>query len=140
MNSVLLDNFAKDLLRAKISFVTSAGNDYVDSCTASPNNVVQGSRKLGMISVGATNMEDSRAAYSNYGSCITIFAPGTGILSTGIDCTACYATMTGTSQVPAACECDRCSCLPQRPTKRPSATRGRLRPSSAASSRSARRR
>ena len=33
------------------------------------------------ITVGATKQDDSRASFSNYGSCVDIFAPGNGILT-----------------------------------------------------------
>lgn len=35
------------------------------------------------ITVGATNERDKRAPYSNYGSCLDIFAPGSNIRSAG---------------------------------------------------------
>ena len=43
------------------------------------------------ITVGATQTGDSRSSYSNYGTCVDIFAPGSSITSIG------YRTATGTS-------------------------------------------
>lgn len=86
------------LLENKISVVASAGNAAADACLASPNRMV-GRRPI--VVVGATNVDDSQAYYSNYGSCISVHAPGTGIYgpdkwrtggSTG------YVTYRGTSQ------------------------------------------
>ena len=37
------------------------------------------------ITVGATDITDSRAYYSNYGSVVDIFAPGSDVTSTWID-------------------------------------------------------
>ena len=58
--------------------VAAAGNDNKDACYVSPAAVAR-------IAVGATNSSDSRAAFSNRGSCVDIFAPGEGILSAALD-------------------------------------------------------
>ncbi|KAG5352822.1 hypothetical protein C0989_000273 [Termitomyces sp. Mn162] len=39
-------------------------------------------RASGAITVGATNIADSRASFSNYGSVVALFAPGENIIST----------------------------------------------------------
>jgi subtilisin family serine protease len=48
--------------------VTSAGNDGFDACQKSPASVETS------ITVAAIGSDDSRAPYSNYGSCVDIFA------------------------------------------------------------------
>lgn len=59
-----------------ISVVVAAGNDSFDAvnaCPASNNNV---------ITVAATTINNTPASYSNYGDCVDIAAPGSGIKST----------------------------------------------------------
>ena len=49
------------------------------------------------ITVGATDVDDDRASYSNYGTCVDVFAPGTSITSAWIDNDYDSATISGTS-------------------------------------------
>ncbi|MBU6227991.1 MAG: S8 family serine peptidase, partial [Acidobacteria bacterium] len=74
-----------------ITVVVAAGNSNADACGASP-----ASEPLA-ITVGATERSDARAPYSNYGSCVDIFAPGSGVLSAGISRNDAEATLSGTS-------------------------------------------
>jgi predicted secreted protein len=67
---------------AGVTVVVSAGNDATDACTQSP------AREPSAITVGATGddygiFRDAIASYSNYGPCVDVFAPGTGIVSAG---------------------------------------------------------
>lgn len=48
--------------------ITSAGNDGFNACNKSPASVETA------ITVAATDTSDSRASFSNYGSCVDIFA------------------------------------------------------------------
>ena len=48
--------------------VSSAGNDSFDACNKSPASVSNA------ITVAAVDDDDSRAYYSNYGSCVDIFS------------------------------------------------------------------
>ncbi len=74
-----------------ITVVVAAGNDNGDACTTSPSS------ELTAITVGATSTIDSRASFSNYGSCVDVFAPGTSITSSFIGSPTSAATMSGTS-------------------------------------------
>ncbi len=56
--------------------VVAAGNDNQDSCKFTP------SQATAAVTVGATDRFDYRSDFSNYGSCVDIFAPGTNIFST----------------------------------------------------------
>ena len=56
--------------------VVAAGNENADSSTSEPANC------SGVISVAATNRQGGRAGFSNFGSLVTLSAPGTSILST----------------------------------------------------------
>lgn len=63
---------------AGVTFAVAAGNSNVDACTSSPAS------SPSALTVGATEANDARAYFSNYGSCLDIFAPGTNIVSSWI--------------------------------------------------------
>jgi subtilisin family serine protease len=71
--------------------VTAAGNEDADACNTSPASAEWG------IDVGATTEQDARASYSNWGSCVEIFAPGDLILSAYVGNAYLYAWLSGTS-------------------------------------------
>ncbi len=58
---------------------------------------LSGSRDDSVIIVGATTQSDGRASFSNYGTKVDLFAPGTGILTTTRNTTSSYGTADGTS-------------------------------------------
>jgi hypothetical protein len=61
--------------------VVAAGNSNSDSCKFSPAGAGGKGRTGGVITVMATERNDRRAGYSNYGKCGDIFAPGSDITS-----------------------------------------------------------
>lgn len=63
---------------AGIHVAVAAGNDNQDACGYSP------AKATGPITVGASNINDLMASFSNWGSCVDIFAPGEDITSTYI--------------------------------------------------------
>merc|ERR1712046_206947 len=65
----------KRAVGAGITVVVAAGNDNDNACRYSPAFVKDA------ITVGATSSGDARASYSNFGSCVQIYAPGTNIKS-----------------------------------------------------------
>lgn len=71
--------------------VVAAGNSAADACTASP------AREPSAITVGATTTLDYRASFSNWGSCVDIFAPGSGITSAWSTSATATNTIGGTS-------------------------------------------
>ncbi|KAG0417538.1 putative subtilisin-like proteinase 1 [Dictyocoela roeselum] len=58
-----------------IHFAVAAGNDHNDACNYSPSS----SRRT--MTVGASTIDDRSAFFSNYGSCVDIYAPGVDIIS-----------------------------------------------------------
>jgi subtilisin family serine protease len=60
---------------AGIPVVAAAGNSNADACFFYPAGFPE------CITVGATDAEDVRSYFSNWGQCVDIFAPGTGITS-----------------------------------------------------------
>ncbi|MEU5695650.1 S8 family serine peptidase [Actinosynnema sp. NPDC020468] len=79
------------LNQAGVTFVVAAGNSSADACNTGP------ARNTTVIAVGATDNQDNRASFSNYGSCVDIFAPGNNVVSAGISGDTANATMSGTS-------------------------------------------
>jgi fibronectin type 3 domain-containing protein len=63
-----------------MTVVTAAGNAAADSCTFSPAAL---SASSPVITVGASQPDDQVAPFSNQGSCVTLFAPGSAISSAG---------------------------------------------------------
>jgi len=89
--SLLMDRAVTNLKTAGYVVVVAAGNDNDDACNYSP------ARAADAISVGATDNTDTRSYFSNWGTCVDIFAPGSSITScwwTGTDSTR---TISGTS-------------------------------------------
>lgn len=76
---------------AGVVYAVAAGNDTVNACGQSPAHLPAA------ITVGATDPDDSAATYSNYGSCVDLYAPGTNIVSAGYTSDTATATLSGTS-------------------------------------------
>merc|ERR1719387_1927253 len=76
---------------AGVVVVVAAGNDNMDACGFSPAHVSSA------ITVGATRSHDTRAYYSNHGSCLDIFAPGSSITSADEASDSGSTTISGTS-------------------------------------------
>ncbi|KAG0202806.1 serine protease [Mortierella sp. GBA30] len=74
-----------------LHFAVAAGNDNRDACDYSPADVEAA------VTVGASTLDDSRAYFSNYGSCVDIFGPGLNIESTWIGGDDDKRTISGTS-------------------------------------------
>jgi subtilisin family serine protease len=76
---------------AGIVVVAAAGNEDIDACDVSPASAAN------VISVAAATKTDARASFSNWGSCVDIFAPGANITSTWIGNITAINTISGTS-------------------------------------------
>jgi aqualysin 1 len=64
-----------------VFYALAAGNDGADACGTSPARVGAGTNN-GVLTVAATDSADAEASFSNYGSCVDIWAPGVDVLST----------------------------------------------------------
>lgn len=73
--SFVLDNAVADVIKAGIVAVAAAGNESQDACNTSPARLGQA------LVVGASTSSDKMASFSNYGTCLDLFAPGTAIRS-----------------------------------------------------------
>ena len=70
-----LDRAVCNAIDAGVVFAIAAGNESQDACNSSPARVVQA------LTVGASDRDDARASFSNFGSCVDVFAPGRDITS-----------------------------------------------------------
>jgi len=75
-SSPILDASVNKAIDLGITFVVAAGNSNTNACSGSPNRVPNA------ITVASSTSNDSRSGFSNWGSCIDIFAPGSDITST----------------------------------------------------------
>ncbi len=91
--STMLDNAVLKAVSAGVVFAIAAGNSAVDACTQSPARV--GGSLAGALTIAATDSADAEASFSNYGSCIDLWAPGVAIPSTYLN--SGMATASGTS-------------------------------------------
>jgi len=103
--STAMDDAIKSSIAAGLTYAVAAGNENQDACNVSPANVATA------ITVGATTIDDvssqevdARSSFSNYGTCVSIFAPGELIQSAWIGSVSATKTITGTSMAsPHAC-------------------------------------
>jgi subtilisin family serine protease len=89
--SEALDQAVRDLIASGVTTVVAAGNDSLDACNESP------ARTAEALTVGATRDTDERAAFSNHGRCVDLFAPGQDITSAWISDDTATAVLEGTS-------------------------------------------
>jgi len=74
-SSWLLNSAADIMVNRGVIVVTASGNSNADGCWFSPGGASN------VINVGATDPDDARSSFSNYGKCLDIFAPGRDVLS-----------------------------------------------------------
>jgi hypothetical protein len=86
VNSAVAGAVAKGVLMA-----VAAGNNGANACNYSPAS------EPSAITVGATTSSDIRASYSNFGTCLDIFGPGSNVTSAWHTSATATNTMNGTS-------------------------------------------
>lgn len=89
--STALDDAVRNAVDRGVVMVVAAGNDNTDACNGSPNRVAEA------ITVGSTTQNDGRSSFSNRGSCVDIFAPGSNITSAWYQSDTQTNTISGTS-------------------------------------------
>lgn len=89
--STALDNAVANSITKGVTYALAAGNSSANACSSSPARVASA------ITVGATTNTDARASYSNYGTCLDIFAPGSSITSDWYTSATATNTISGTS-------------------------------------------
>jgi subtilisin family serine protease len=86
-----LDTAVRNAIAKGVTFAVAAGNSNANASGYSPARVTEA------ITVGATTNTDARASYSNYGSVLDIFAPGSNITSAWNTSDSATNTISGTS-------------------------------------------
>jgi len=86
-----VDLAVANLVRDGVSVVVAAGNSAADACSSSP------AREPSAVTVAASDSSDAQAYFSNYGSCVDIYAPGVGVTSTWYTSPTASASLSGTS-------------------------------------------
>jgi subtilisin family serine protease len=89
--SSALDIAVRSAVADGVVFVVAAGNSTANACQSSPAGEPLA------ITVGSTTSADARSSFSNYGSCVDVFAPGSSITSAWYTSTTASNTISGTS-------------------------------------------
>jgi subtilisin family serine protease len=89
--SSAIDTATNNLINAGVTVVVAAGNSNANACNYSPARVGNA------ITTGSTQSNDARSSFSNWGSCVNIFAPGTSIRSAWYTSNTATNTISGTS-------------------------------------------
>ena len=96
--SQALDDAVVASIGKGLSYAIAAGNSNTDACTSSPANVKPA------VTVGSTTLEDEssvevdeRSSFSNYGTCVDIFSPGSLIPGAWMTSDTAIKTISGTS-------------------------------------------
>jgi subtilisin family serine protease len=89
--STSLDNAVNNSINDGVTYAIAGGNSNANACNFSP------ARVAAAITVGATTSLDARSSFSNYGTCLDIFAPGSSITSTWHTSNTATNTISGTS-------------------------------------------
>ncbi|CAG6395110.1 S8 family peptidase [Streptomyces cocklensis] len=74
-SSTAVNDAATALADAGVLPVVAAGNSSADACNFSPAGAV------GVFAVGASTSADQQASFSNFGKCLSLYAPGQNITS-----------------------------------------------------------
>jgi subtilisin family serine protease len=89
--STALDTAVRNSIAAGVTYAIAAGNSNQNAANFSPARVAEA------ITVGSTTQTDARSSFSNFGSGVDIFAPGSSILSSYFSSDTATATLSGTS-------------------------------------------
>jgi subtilisin family serine protease len=89
--STALDTAVNNSINSGVTYAIAAGNSNTNAANSSP------ARVAAAITVGSSTSSDARSSFSNFGSVVDIFAPGSGILSAWRTSNTATATLSGTS-------------------------------------------
>jgi subtilisin family serine protease len=89
--SSALDAAVNNSISSGVTYAVAAGNSNANACNSSP------SRVAAALTVGATTQSDARSSFSNFGTCVDLFAPGSSITSAWSTSNTATNTISGTS-------------------------------------------
>ena len=89
--SSALDTAVTNSINDGVTYAIAAGNETQDACNTSPARVASA------LTVGSTTTSDARSSFSNFGTCLDIFAPGSSITSSWNTSDTATNTISGTS-------------------------------------------
>ncbi|HEU4837035.1 MAG TPA: S8 family peptidase [Pyrinomonadaceae bacterium] len=89
--SSAVDTAVANAVNDGVTFAVAAGNENQNACNVSP------ARAPSAITVGSTTMSDARSSFSNFGTCVDLFAPGSSITSAWRTSDTATNTISGTS-------------------------------------------
>ncbi len=89
--STTVDAALQGVIDDGVTAVVAAGNSAVDACGASP------ARVPGALTIAASDRTDAQAYFSNYGTCVDLYAPGVAITSASHTSSTGTASLSGTS-------------------------------------------
>ena len=89
--SSALNSAVTNSVNSGVTYAVAAGNNGANACNYSPAST------SAALTVGATTSSDARASYSNFGSCVDLFAPGDAITSDWFTSDTATNTISGTS-------------------------------------------
>lgn len=89
--SSALDTAVNNSINAGVVYAVAAGNSNTNAANSSP------ARVAAAITVGSSTINDGRSSFSNFGSVVDVFAPGSSIQSAWFTSDTATATLSGTS-------------------------------------------
>jgi subtilisin family serine protease len=89
--SSALDNAVAYSIGSGVTYAVAAGNSNANACNSSPSRVATA------LTVGSTTTSDARSSFSNFGTCVDLFAPGSSITSSWNTSDTATNTISGTS-------------------------------------------
>jgi serine protease len=89
--STALDDAVRNSVASGVTYAVAAGNSNANACNSSPARVSQA------LTVGSSTNTDARSSFSNFGTCVDLFAPGSNITSAWYTGNTAINTISGTS-------------------------------------------
>lgn len=90
-----LNTAVTNSIAAGVHYSVPAGNNNGDACVFSPGSTPRAT------TVAASDTTDAKASFSNYGTCVDLYAPGASVYSAWATSDSAYNTMSGTSMATA---------------------------------------
>jgi subtilisin family serine protease len=86
-----IDTAVRNSIASRVTYAVASGNSNADACGTSPARVAEA------LTVNASDINDARAFFSNFGACTDLYAPGVNITSSWNASDTATNTISGTS-------------------------------------------